>query len=341
MPDPLPANSITQVRGNTVQNVATKTVGIVGARGHTGKEMVKCIAAHPRLSLAFASTRQMAGESIGEHVGEQSLCEQLYVSIRPEDLASNLADVYVLALPNDASEPFVDAIDQSCPSSTIVVDLSADHRFDDSARWVYGLPEHNAKAIQASTRVANPGCYATAMQLAIRPLLEMLAGPPHCFGVSGYSGAGATPSPRNDPKALEDNLMPYALTNHIHEREVSRHLETPIRFSPHVASFFRGISMTVQMTLTDELSVDAVCDRYDKCYEAHPLVRTTGESIPLVRDVVGQSGAVVGGISVHPDDPTQITAIATLDNLLKGAATQAIQNINLALGFDACEGLIS
>src|SRR5690606_2748637 len=101
----------------------------------------------------------------------------------------------------------------------------------------------------------NPGCYATAMQLAISPLLDRLAGPPQCFGVSGYSGAGSTPSDKNDVDKLRDNLMPYALADHLHEREVSRHLGVPVEFMPHVAPHFRGITMTVNMHLREPLAL--------------------------------------------------------------------------------------
>ena len=105
---------------------------------------------------------------------------------------------------------------------TVVVDLSADFRFNEG--WYYGLPELTRGGYAGQKRISNPGCYATAMQLAITPLLDRLAGPPQCFGVSGYSGAGTTPSDKNNTELLHDNLMPYALADHMHEREVSRHL---------------------------------------------------------------------------------------------------------------------
>ena len=142
-------------------------------------------------------------------------------------------------------------------SETVIVDLSADHRFDDA--WYYGLPELTRHAIAANARISNPGCYATAMQLAIAPLTDQLAGPPQCFGVSGYSGAGTTPSDKNNPDKLRDNLMPYALVDHVHEREVSRQLGMPVEFMPHVAPHFRGITMTVNLWLQQaDRSRDAI-----------------------------------------------------------------------------------
>src|SRR6185295_19929231 len=102
---------------------------------------------------------------------------------------------------------------------SLVVDLSADYRFD--AKWFYGLPELYRGKYAGQKRISNPGCYATAMQLAIAPLLDRVDGPVQCFGVSGFSGAGTSPSDKNDAEKLRDNVMPYALTGHVHEREVS------------------------------------------------------------------------------------------------------------------------
>src|SRR4029079_11209466 len=133
---------------------------------------------------------------------------------------------------------------------TVIVDVSADHRFDDA--WVYGLPEINRARIRGARRIANPGCYATAAALVVHPVKGLLDGPAQAFGVSGYSGAGTTPSPRNDVEALRDNLMPYSLVGHLHEREVRRHAG-PVCLMPHVAQFFRGISMTVALPLSQPL----------------------------------------------------------------------------------------
>src|SRR5690606_15855528 len=150
-------------------------------------------------------------------------------------------------------------------------DLSADYRFSDD--WYYGLPELTRDRYRGQKRISNPGCYATAMQLAIAPLLDQLAGPPQCFGVSGYSGAGSTPSDKNDPDKLRDNLMPYALVDHLHEREVSRQLGVPVEFMPHVAPHFRGITMTVNLWLNEPVKLDAVRERYRRRYAGERLVR--------------------------------------------------------------------
>lgn len=308
--------------------MSSKTVGIVGARGHTGAELIRLVAAHPQMELAFVSSRGLDGQRVADHV-EGFEGELRYGNLDPAAVAAAGADAVVLALPNDKGGPFVEALEEAAPG-TVIVDLSADRRFD--PQWAYGLPELGRAGIRGATRIANPGCYATAMQLAIAPLLDQLAGPPQCFGVSGYSGAGTTPSDRNNPELLQGNLMPYSLANHIHEREVAAHLGVPVEFMPHVAPHFRGITMTVNLWLREPMQRDAVERAYRRRWANEPLVEVVEEA-PWVSRIAGRHGAQVGGFTVAPDG-RRVVVVATLDNLLKGAATQAMQNLNLALGFD-------
>lgn len=314
----------------------TASVGIVGARGHTGAELLRLIDAHPCLSLAFASSRKSAGEAIRDAAPGSSF-DGRFVDSSPKLAHNHDADIYVLALPNGASGDYIQAIDEARGGECLIVDLSADHRFDDS--WVYGLPEVNADRLHGARRIANPGCFATAMLLALSPFADKLAARPHVFGVSGYSGAGTTPSPRNDVSVLRDNILPYQLTGHLHEREVSHHLGQPIRFAPHVAPFFRGITITAMAQLREPTDPDALRETCEAFYQSSPFVRVASDEAPLVRDAVDRVHATIGGFAVDASSPCDITLIATLDNLLKGAASQAIQNINLACGFDPREGL--
>jgi N-acetyl-gamma-glutamyl-phosphate reductase common form len=230
--------------------------------------------------------------------------------------------------------PFVAALDARSPR-TIAIDLSADYRFDEA--WFYGLPELNRARALGRTRISNPGCYATAMQLAIAPLKAFLAQPAQCFGVSGWSGAGTTPSDRNDPDKLRDNLMPYALVGHVHEREVTRHLGHPVEFMPHVAPYFRGITMTVNLHLKMKMNADEVLAAYRAMYADEPLVKLVDEA-PWVSRIAGRHGAEIGGLTLS-GDRRRLVVVATLDNLLKGAATQAMQNLNLALGLPELLGI--
>ncbi|MBB3274707.1 N-acetyl-gamma-glutamyl-phosphate reductase [Pseudoxanthomonas sp. OG2] len=310
-----------------------KTVGIVGARGHTGAELIKLIARHPQLELAFVSSRELDGQKVSDHIADFA-GELRYENLSHEQVGGRGADAVILALPNGKAAELVAAIDTQAPE-TVVVDLSADYRFNSD--WYYGLPELTRDAYAGQKRISNPGCYATAMQLAIAPVLDQLAGPPQCFGVSGYSGAGTTPSDKNNVELLRDNLMPYALTDHMHEREVSRHLGVPVEFMPHVAPHFRGITMTVNLYLQQAVKRDDMRDLYGQRYAGEPLVRVTDDA-PWVSRIAGRHGVEIGGFTVAPGGK-RIVVVATLDNLLKGAATQAMQNLNRAFGFDELESI--
>ena len=318
-----------------------KTVGLIGARGHTGAELIRLIAGHPGLELAFVSSRELAGERVTDHNPGFS-GELRYENLAPEAAALRCVDAVILALPNGKGETFIEALNaaggtqaESDRQSPVIVDLSADHRFDSG--WYYGLPELTRQRYAGQRRISNPGCYATAMQLAIAPLVGELAGPPQCFGVSGYSGAGTSPSDKNDTEKLRDNLMPYALTDHIHEREVSAQLGMPVEFMPHVAPHFRGITMTINLWLRQPMSREAVRAKYLDFYGAEPLVNIQDEA-PWVSRIAGRNGAAIGGFTVSADR-RRVVVVATLDNLLKGAASQAMQNLNRALGFDEMTGI--
>lgn len=303
-------------------------VGLVGARGHVGAELLRLFARHPVFELAYVASRELAGRPV-----EVDGLDVRYVAPDAEALPVLARGAYVLALPNGRAAPYVAAVDRMQPQA-VVVDLSADYRFD--AAWHYGLPELHAIAA-GTRRIANPGCYATAMQLAIAPLRDRLAGPVQCFGVSGYSGAGTSPSPKNDVELLRDNLMPYALTGHVHEREVTRHLGHEVEFMPHVAPHFRGLTITANLHLAAPMDADAVSSAYEAAYRDEPLVRVVEEA-PWVSRIAGRHHAEVGGFTLSADG-RRVVVVATLDNLLKGAATQALQNLNLAYGLDPLTGI--
>ncbi|KAI8848151.1 hypothetical protein BC829DRAFT_490190 [Chytridium lagenaria] len=316
-----------------------RTIGIIGARGYTGQELISMIDSH----LTSASP---TSEVLYSQIGPDSLAD--------EDKAN--VDVWVLALPNNLSRPFVEKLNE-LKSKAVIVDLSADHRF--TSVWTYGLPElyGNREAIANSRLISNPGCYATGSQLAIAPLVEAglinPARPPTVFGVSGYSGAGTTPSPKNDVKNLENNLIPYALTNHIHEREISHHLSSlfpaaaassedalAVSFIPHVGEFFRGISLTINIPLaTSGATAKDLRAIFADRYRGERLVRVLEEGdIPEVKHIQKKHGVEIGGFKVHSSGRRAVV-VATIDNLLKGAATQALQNVNIALGLEEYAGI--
>ena len=310
-----------------------RTVGIVGARGYTGAELIRLVAAHPHFELAFVSSRELDGQPVSAQVPEYQ-GELHYASLAHEDLARQSVDACILALPNGHAAACVAGITAN-GADPVIVDLSADYRFDDS--WYYGLPELTRAGYAGQKHISNPGCYASAMQFAIAPMLELVEGPVQCFGVSGYSGAGTTPSDRNDVDKLRGNLMPYTLVDHVHEREVTHHLGTPVEFMPHVAPHFRGLTITTNLHLRQATTLDAVRQRYATRYAGEPLVRID-DAAPWVSRIAGRHGVEVGGFAMA-DDGRRLVVVATLDNLLKGAATQAMQNINRALGFEEGEGI--
>ena len=308
-------------------------VGLVGARGHTGRELIRLIAGHPELMLAYAVSREWAGKPVAE-IAPEDQDECIFEALTPDEAARRRADVVILALPDGAGAAYVEAIEREAPHR-IIVDLSADHRFDDN--WAYGLPELNRDKIKGAARIANPGCYATAMQLALAPLGPLLDGAPSVFGVSGYSGAGTNPSPRNDQQRLKDNLMPYSLAGHKHEREAARHLGFPVRFMPHVHPAFRGLIVTASAHLKDAIDADALKSLFEKKYAGEPLISLRDDP-PELRDGSSINGVVVGGFAVS-EDGKHVAVVAAEDNLLKGAAVQAIQNVNLALGLEEMTGV--
>lgn len=305
-----------------------RKIGIVGARGHTGAELIRLIAGHPGLELAFVSSRELDGQRLADHV-DAYRGDLRYENLDPQVVAAKRAQVVILALPNGKAAPYVAALDAAVPG-TLIVDLSADHRFDES--WYYGLPELNRQTWRGERRISNPGCYATAIELTVAPLKDVLAAPPVCFGVSGYSGAGTMPSDKNNPDKLRDNLMPYALTGHMHEREASFHLGIPVEFMPHVASHFRGLTVTASLYLAHAMTRDDVIARFREAYAGEKLVHVLDDA-PWVSRIAGRHHAEVGGFALAADG-RRVVIVATLDNLLKGAATQAMQNINIALGLD-------
>ncbi len=223
-------------------------VALIGARGYTGQALINLLNAHPNMDLRHVSSRELAGQKLKGYDKRDITYENLTADDVRRMEEKGEIDCWVMALPNGVCKPFVDAIEEVGNEQTVIVDLSADYRFDSA--WTYGLPElvDRAKIAQA-TRISNPGCYATAAQIGIAPLIPHLGGQPTVFGVSGYSGAGTKPSPKNDLENLTNNIIPYSLTDHIHEREISTQLGHPVAFIPHVAVWFQGIHVSFRYVL--------------------------------------------------------------------------------------------
>ncbi|KAL7421255.1 hypothetical protein Q5752_004140 [Cryptotrichosporon argae] len=336
-----------------------KRVALIGARGYTGQNLVSLINSHPSLELSHVSSRELAGLPLQGY----TKADIKYSNLSPADVGTmaeaNEVDAWVMALPNGVCKPFVDAIDAAAAKGgkSVIVDLSADYRFEKD--WTYGLPElYGRDGPRASKRIANPGCYATNTQLLLGPLLPYLdkANMPTVFGVSGFSGAGtksgekdADGRPKTVPKISAEDLRggvrPYALTDHIHEREASTHLSSlfpsptdfSLSFIPNVAPWFSGIISVLNAPLSQSLRASEIYDLYAEKYAGEKLVKII-KTVPDVRDVEGVHGWRMGGVQVHSGGK-RVVVVGALDNLLKGAATQCLQNLNLALGYDELAGV--
>ncbi|KAK5089890.1 Protein arg-6, mitochondrial [Lithohypha guttulata] len=302
-------------------NDGPSRVALIGARGYTGKALIDLLNRHPNMDLRHVSSRELAGKKLEGYNKRDIIYDNLSVEDVRQIEEDGKIDCWVMALPNGVCKPFVDAIDQ-VGGNSVVIDLSADYRFDD--KWTYGLPELvDRSAIAKATRISNPGCYATAAQLGIAPIVPYLGGEPTVFGVSGYSGAGTKPSPKNDVNNLTDNIVPYSMTDHIHEREISSQLKTPVGFVPHVAVWFQGIHHTINIPLKEEMSSRDIRNIYQERYAGEKLLKVIGEA-PVVKNISGRHGVEIGGFAVHSSGK-RVVICATIDNLLKGAATQCLR----------------
>ena len=356
-------------------------VGILGARGYVGMELLRLLGDHPSTNVVLASSRALKGVSVREALndsqavggggGDRSpFADVIFCDTTADDISNGKidkkVDVWFLALPNGHAKEAVAAIDKVNPGA-VVIDLSADYRFDchpsattpgdhtaSKDSWIYGFAERNRPLLKGAKRISNPGCYATTVQAALLPFSDsargafktgkkdapVIQGPVSAFCVSGYSGAGTTPSPKTDPKFLNNNLIPYSLVNHIHEREISKQMGENVRFFPHVGQWFRGITATISVDLDKKTSPEELFAHAQDFYRGEKLLKVLppGE-VPLVKDHVGKHGVRVGGFFVCPHTQSRAVLVSTSDNLLKGAATQAIQNLNLALGYNELTGL--
>lgn len=309
-------------------------IALIGGRGYAGRELLGLIIHHAEFEVRAVASRSHAGRLVREQApdfGDDQLC---FCDYSPESVFATPADAYVLAMPNGQAASWVNKIRQRQPDA-VIVDLSADYRTDGA--WVYGLPEINRSAIRGARNIANPGCYATAAALALWPLRDYLSGTPRVFGVSGYSGAGSTPSPKNDPDHLRENLLPYQLTGHAHQQELGRVLQRDVMLMPHVANYFRGLSVTVTADIDAPATTD-LNELYRRAYADEPLIKLLDDAAQPA-PVAGTNLAAIGPLVLDGRNPQRVVITAALDNLRKGAATQALQNLNLAFGFSERMGM--
>ena len=316
--------------------------GIIGAAGFTGYELIKILKNHPKVDLEVLNSRTYAGKTVKSVYSDFSDSELKFTNVPLEEID---VDVVFLAVPHGTAMSLVPKL--KCK----VIDLSADYRFNDVAVYekvyknkhtdttkaVYGLPELFKDEIKKANLVANPGCYATASILAALPIQE------HADTIifdckSGYSGAGVKKTYINDPKNYSDNIIPYKITKHRHKYEIEQFLKNKVSFTPHVIPSFRGLMSTMHATLNKNMDSNQIKTIYEEYYKNEPFVKIV-DKIPDLHDVQNNNYCYLGGFEV--DENKQLVVVSVIDNLLKGASGQAVQNMNLMFGFDEKEGLNS
>ena len=321
--------------------------GVLGANGYTGREAVRLLARHASVEIAFATSQSEAGQplrSLDRAAPDGAL-------VRAEDADLAACDVVLSCLPHGESARWAE---RALAAGAKVVDLSADLRVPgpDTPEWargaVYGLPELHRERIAGAALVANPGCYPTAALLALAPLLRagLLAGPAIVDAASGLTGAGR--SPRREllfAEAAED-FRAYGVGNthrHLAEmRDQGARLaggEAPeLVFTPHLLPVRRGILETIHVTLREPLERPE--EPWAAAYASEPFVEVTHGRTPSLADVVGSNRVAVGVAAVAGVSAPMLTVVAAIDNLVKGAAGQAVQNLNLMFGLPETEGLL-
>lgn len=304
-------------------------IAIIGGRGYTGGELIRLLSSRPDIELVALNSEGNRGRLVREAHPECG-CDLAFTDYSIAEINSLHPDLVFLCMAEGYAQQAAGQLKGR------IVDLSRDLRFRDDS--VYGLPEIFRSGIRAARVVANPGCYATACILGAYPAVKQGLAERIVFDCkSGYSGAGKTPSYRNDPKNYTDNILAYKISDHDHRMEIIRALDlTAVSFTPHVLPVFRGLMATVHIILKKKISGDEVRARYRETYAAEPFVRIL-DHIPELHDVQNTNLCGLGGFEV--DDTDRLVVVSAIDNLLKGASGQAVQNMNLMLGMPETEGL--
>lgn len=336
----------------------TARIGIIGASGYTGAELLRIVAQHPSLDVAFATGDSQAGNAAAELYPGLALAYPDLIFQRWDPALLDGVDGVFLGLPHGASQAIVGDV---LGKVGAVVDLGADFRLGDAAtyerwyhephtapelldRFVYGLPELHRDALKGAEAVAAPGCYPTAATLALRPLVD--AGLVETTGiivdaVSGVSGAGRPPKPSSTFCAVDENVEAYGLLDHRHTSEMDMNLGATVLFTPHLVPMNRGILATCHARSaagagSGELSTESLLGTMADFYADEPFV-VVSERPPSTKACLGANTA---HLTARFDERTAtVLAIGALDNLGKGASGAAVQNMNLLLGLPEAAGL--
>lgn len=314
-----------------------KKIGIVGASGYTGGELLRILRFHPEIELDFAYSTSYKGKGVSE-IHPDLLGT---VSLEFIDVINPEVDVVFLCLGHGNSKAFLK--EHLFGSHTRIIDLSSDFRLGDShsqSEWVYGLPEKNAEAISNAQFVANPGCFATAVQLALLPLANkgLLGEDIHVNAITGSTGAGSSSLPTTHFSWRNNNVSWYEPFTHQHLGEINATLDSfgekrgHLYFLPQRGNFTRGIMATAYTKFKG--GIEHAKELYQEYYKDSFFTRITEKEVHL-KQVINTNFCDLHLLEY--EDVILVTAV--LDNLLKGASGQAVQNMNLMLGFDERESL--
>lgn len=323
-------------------------VGIAGASGFAGQELLRWLAGHARVRITTAMSSSPDGPA-RTLPALAKIWDGVIEPFSPDRLAEQ-SDVVFLALPEEAAATIAPIL---VGRGIRVIDLSGAFRLRDAAareKWypatrlgslkpVYGLTERNYKAIEGAQLITNPGCYPTAALLALEPLAEagLLAGDVVIDAKSGVSGAGKKPSERTHFSENHGSVSAYGVFGHRHQPEIEQELGAPVTFVPHLVPLDRGIFETIYARVHPGTTSRDVAKVMEAAYAQAPFVRLTGEMLPEIKHAAYTNFCDIGW---RVDASGRVLLVAVIDNLVKGAAGQAIQNLNVMLGYDEWTGLL-
>lgn len=311
--------------------------GIVGGAGYTGGEMLRILINHPSVEIAFVLSSSNEGNLVSDV--HTDLLGDTHLRFSGELLQD--IDVLFLCVGHGDAKKYLDA--HPIDASIRIIDLSQDFRLKAHAgtQWIYGLPELNREAIENAQYIANPGCFATCIQLGLLPLAAagLLKGQVHINATTGSTGAGQSLSPTSHFSWRNNNLSVYKAFDHQHLNEIGETLvqldpdfDAALNFIPQRGDFARGI-LASMYTATD-LSLEELKKLYEDYYAEHVFTHVSKKNIDL-KQVVNTNKALVH-VEKHGD---QVFIVSIIDNLLKGASGQAVQNMNLMFGLPERQGL--
>jgi N-acetyl-gamma-glutamyl-phosphate reductase len=324
-------------------------VAIAGASGFAGQELLRWLSGHPhtRITAAMSSSPDGPARPLPALA---RIWDGVVEPFSAEKLAAE-ADVVFLALPEEAAADIAPTLVER---GVRVIDLSGAFRLRDAAareKWypatrlgglqpVYGLTERNYEAIRGARLVSNPGCYPTAAVLALQPLAEagLLAGDVVIDAKSGISGAGKKATDRTHFSENHGSVSAYGVFGHRHQPEIEQELGAAVTFVPHLVPLDRGILTTIYARVRPGTTMGDIAELMDAAYRSAPFIRLTGDRLPEIKHAAYTNFCDIGW-RVDADG-ARILLVSVIDNLVKGAAGQAIQNLNVAVGFDERTGLL-